>query len=86
MNLLRVLDPEQQKIVSKVSQLAKEKFARRAARYDDEASFPIENYEELRDAGLLALNIPTAYGGLGANALLLVLSLFEMVLDVLVFF
>jgi alkylation response protein AidB-like acyl-CoA dehydrogenase len=42
-------------------------FAARAARYDREASFPFENYAELRDAGLLGLCVPERYGGLGAD-------------------
>ncbi|HEX5611175.1 MAG TPA: acyl-CoA dehydrogenase family protein, partial [Burkholderiales bacterium] len=42
-------------------------FAARAARHDREASFPFENYAELRDAGLLGLCVPERYGGLGAD-------------------
>lgn len=42
-------------------------FAARAARYDREASFPHENYAELKDAGLLALCVPERFGGLGAD-------------------
>ena len=39
----------------------------RAERYDREASFPDENFADLRDAGFLALCVPTANGGLGAD-------------------
>src|SRR5512134_2703567 len=42
-------------------------FAARAARHDREASFPFENYAELRAAGLLGLCVPERYGGLGAD-------------------
>jgi len=42
-------------------------FADRAARYDREASFPYENFDDLRDAGLLTLAVPERYGGLGAD-------------------
>ena len=42
-------------------------FAARAARYDREASFPFENYAELKAAGLLGLCIPERYGGRGAD-------------------
>ena len=42
-------------------------FAARAARYDREASFPHENYADLRQAGLLALCIPEKFGGRGAD-------------------
>ena len=43
------------------------KFAERAPQYDREASFPFENYEDLRRSGLLALCVPAAYGGLDAD-------------------
>lgn len=43
------------------------RFAQRAARYDREASFPFENYADLKDAGLLGLCVPEAFGGRGAD-------------------
>lgn len=43
------------------------RFGRRAARYDQEAGFPYENYDDMREAGLLKLCVPKAYGGLGAD-------------------
>ncbi|OYU73096.1 MAG: acyl-CoA dehydrogenase, partial [Burkholderiales bacterium PBB5] len=43
------------------------RWAARAERYDREASFPFENYDDLREAGLLGICVPTAYGGLGAD-------------------
>ena len=43
------------------------KFAARAARYDREASFPFENYDDLRAAGLLGLCVPQRFGGMGAD-------------------
>ncbi len=42
-------------------------FAAGAARHDREASFPHENFERLHELGLLALTVPRALGGLGAN-------------------
>ena len=44
-------------------------FAVRAAQHDREASFPFENFNELSEAGLLALTVPAALGGCGAGAL-----------------
>ena len=44
-----------------------ERFASRAARHDRDASFPTENYHDLRDAGLLAICIPLRHGGLEAD-------------------
>jgi alkylation response protein AidB-like acyl-CoA dehydrogenase len=42
-------------------------FASRAARYHRAASFPFENYADLRAAGLLGLCVPEKYGGRGAD-------------------
>ncbi len=42
-------------------------FAERAVRYDRDASFPWENFADLREAGLLALCVPAEHGGLGAS-------------------
>ena len=61
------LSDEQRRLVHLVRELGRERFAPRAHRYDDEASFPFENYADLREAGLLGLTIPTRYGGLGAD-------------------
>jgi alkylation response protein AidB-like acyl-CoA dehydrogenase len=44
-------------------------FARRAAAHDRDASFPFENFQQLFDAGLLALTVPRERGGLGAGML-----------------
>ena len=49
------------------ARLGRERFAARAARYDREASFPFENYDDLREAGLTALCVPRRYGGLVAD-------------------
>ena len=45
----------QRELIALASQLGREKFAPRAARYDREASFPFENYADLKSAGLIAL-------------------------------
>ena len=49
--------------------LGRERFAARARDVDQEARFPFENYEDLRDAGLLALMVPREHGGIGADSL-----------------
>ena len=41
--------------------------AQRAVVYDREASFPFENFADFRTAGLLAVSVPTRFGGLGAS-------------------
>ncbi|WP_194792842.1 acyl-CoA dehydrogenase family protein [Caenimonas koreensis] len=58
---------KQRSLLSLVHELGKTKFAGRAAQWDETASFPFENYRDLRDAGLLALCVPEAHGGLGAD-------------------
>ena len=42
-------------------------FAGRAAGYDRDASFPFENYADMRAAGLLGLCVPERFGGQGAD-------------------
>ncbi|GJM28802.1 MAG: BEC protein [Cyclobacteriaceae bacterium] len=46
-----------------------QKFVSRAAKYDVEGSFPVENFDDLKEAGLLGIMIPTEYGGMGADFL-----------------
>lgn len=58
----------QRHLVALATPLA-ERFAERAGAHDRDASFPFENFADLRDAGLLALTVPEALGGLGANEL-----------------
>jgi len=48
------LTPKQEELIGLAESLGPA-FAGRAARYDREASFPHENYAELRDAGMLGV-------------------------------
>jgi len=43
------------------------RFAERAPRYDEEHRFAAEDFEELREAGYLLLNVPVELGGYGRN-------------------
>ena len=61
------LNPKQRHLIDLAGTLGREKFAPRAARYDAEASFPFENYDDMRDAGLLGLCVPERHGGHGAD-------------------
>jgi alkylation response protein AidB-like acyl-CoA dehydrogenase len=61
------LSPQQRELIERAAILGREKFAARAARWDREASFPFENYADLRDAGLLGICVPKEHGGLGAD-------------------
>jgi alkylation response protein AidB-like acyl-CoA dehydrogenase len=42
-------------------------FEERAAGYDRDATFPFENFDDLRERGLLGLCVPVEYGGMGAT-------------------
>jgi alkylation response protein AidB-like acyl-CoA dehydrogenase len=59
--------PRQQELIGLARRLAVERFAPRAEKHDREASFPFDDYEDLREAGLIALCVPERYGGLGAS-------------------
>lgn len=50
-----------------ITELGRNKFEPRAQRYDEEASFPFENYDDMRDAGILAMTVPKSLGGLGVE-------------------
>jgi len=61
------LTARQRELVGLAERLGRERFAPRAARHDREASFPRENFDDLRQAGLLGLCVPQAYGGLDGD-------------------
>ena len=58
---------KQRALIALANTLGRENFAPRAARYDRDASFPFENYADLKSAKLTALCIPESEGGLGAD-------------------
>jgi alkylation response protein AidB-like acyl-CoA dehydrogenase len=63
------LTPKQADLLALAEKLGRERFAPRAAQYDRDATFPFENYADMREAGLLKLCVPEKYGGLGADLL-----------------
>ena len=71
-------ETENHPVVLKVAELARERFADRAATYDAQASFPFENYHDLHQHGLLGLTVPAEYGGSGVDPVTYVLALVEM--------
>ena len=60
------LTERQRELVARVAALGP-RFAERAAAHDRDASFPFDNYADLRAAGLLGICVPEAHGGLGAD-------------------
>ena len=59
------LNETQQELINRVSVLARENFAPRAAAYDISATFPFEDFDDLFRAGLHAPVVPKEHGGLG---------------------
>ncbi|HSE19508.1 MAG TPA: acyl-CoA dehydrogenase family protein [Pyrinomonadaceae bacterium] len=59
------LSTGQQELINRVSVLARENFAPRAAEYDRTAAFPAEDFDDLFRAGLLAPVVPKEQGGYG---------------------
>ncbi len=58
----------EQRLIDLAAELAAD-FAQRAARHDEERSFPYENYARLRETGYTTLIIPEKFGGMGATLL-----------------
>ncbi|MFM2398765.1 MAG: hypothetical protein RL341_922 [Pseudomonadota bacterium] len=59
--------PAQRDLLALAHTLGASKFAARAQQWDDTATFPFENYQDLRAAGLLGLCVPQSHDGLGAD-------------------
>jgi alkylation response protein AidB-like acyl-CoA dehydrogenase len=61
------LSAQQRSLLSLARELGRTKFAVRAREWDETASFPFANYDDLRASGLLRLCVPQSHGGLGAD-------------------
>lgn len=61
------LSNQQKELIGIARELGRSKFQRRAFQYDRTATFPFENYADLREAGFLRLCVPAEYGGMGAD-------------------
>ena len=59
------LNQQQMSLIESVAELAQERFAPRAARYDETAVFPGQDFDDLFEASLHAPAVPREYGGLG---------------------
>lgn len=64
--MYQVLTERQRALVEVASGLAG-RFAERAAGHDARNTFPHENYDDMRRAGVLKLTVPDGLGGLGAS-------------------
>jgi alkylation response protein AidB-like acyl-CoA dehydrogenase len=63
----RTLTAQQRELIELAATLGREKFAPRAAAHDRDATFPFDNYADLRASGLLTICVPREHGGLGAD-------------------
>ncbi|HWQ00705.1 MAG TPA: acyl-CoA dehydrogenase family protein [Gaiellaceae bacterium] len=69
----RPLTPRQREILELSGRLA-DLFAERATEHDRENTFPLANYDDLRESGYLVLTVPEELGGRGATLGELVLA------------
>lgn len=58
---------DKEAIMATISKLGEENFRPRMKHYDETATFPFENYDDMRKNGILALTVPKKYGGLDAD-------------------
>ncbi len=72
------LSDEQRELRHTVRRLAEREFRPRAAHWDAVEAFPWDNVPVLREAGLLGLALPEAYGGSGGTVLDLALVMEEL--------
>lgn len=68
LRIVNTVSDNPEDIISRCRDLAKS-FEKRSAEYDREGKFPVENFVELKEAGLLGIMVPKEYGGLGADFL-----------------
>ena len=67
---IAAIEPQRQAASGNVERalLLAKAFAERAPVHDRDGSFPFRNFDDLSEAGLLALTVPAALGGGGAGA------------------
>ncbi|MDN5201038.1 acyl-CoA dehydrogenase family protein [Fulvivirgaceae bacterium BMA10] len=68
---------EKKDLIETCSSLSK-KFAERASEYDRKATWPVKDYEDIKNAGLLGIMVPKDKGGLGADFLTYTKSLEQL--------
>jgi alkylation response protein AidB-like acyl-CoA dehydrogenase len=65
-------------LIGKTRRFGRRVLAPRAAQHDRDATFPLENFRDMHGEGLLAICIPKADGGLGADFLTYCLAAAEL--------
>ena len=61
------LDDSEAALIDKARRFGARLLAPRAAQHDRDATFPIENFRDMHNEGLLAVCVPKKHGGLGAS-------------------
>lgn len=61
------LTDKQTELAALARRLGQEKFAGRAEKWDREAIFPMANYKDMAEVGLLGICVPEEHGGFGAD-------------------
>ena len=61
------LSEQERNLSSLARDIGQNKIADRAAEYDRNAAFPVDNYRDMHDAGLMGICIPKEYGGFGMD-------------------
>jgi butyryl-CoA dehydrogenase len=72
------LTEEQQMFQAMVRDFAEKEVAPRAADVDEQACFPAETIRKMGELGLMALTVPVAYGGAGADTICYVIAVEEI--------
>jgi butyryl-CoA dehydrogenase len=73
-----VLDEQQTMIRDMARQFARQSLAPHAARWDRESQFPMEQIREMGRLGLMGINVPVEWGGVGADQVSTALALEEI--------
>jgi butyryl-CoA dehydrogenase len=73
-----ILTEQQAMIRDMARRFAQQRLAPNAARWDKEAHFPREELREMGQLGLMGMNVPTEWGGAGADYVSMALALEEI--------
>jgi alkylation response protein AidB-like acyl-CoA dehydrogenase len=77
-NDLYELTEEQARLREMLREFADKEIAPKAARYDEQNEFPVENIKKMRDLGLFGMIFPEEYGGQGLDTLSYVIAVEEI--------
>ena len=72
------LTEEQSRLRDMLREFADKEIAPKAARYDEQNEFPMENIKKMRDLGLFGMIFPEEYGGQGLDTLSYVIAVEEI--------